>query len=222
MINVLFYQNNPCGSLQTYLKRHFSLIEATNEDILDLIAKNNYDVALIDEYSGPDTEDPYYLIRCIKDLSSKAIIVMITRDNSRTNLIKAMRVGADLYFTKPYYIDEVCVQIQSAIRNKGIQSVSGIYKIGEYSFSPKTGELACGDFYKKLSNKSKELLRILYEHKNTVVSRAELLKNVWHASDYFSGRSMDVYMCYLRKDLEMDPDIMLECLYSTGYILHCP
>jgi DNA-binding response OmpR family regulator len=68
-----------------------------------------------------------------------------------------------------------------------------------------------------ITQKEADLLRFLFEHKNRVVKREEVLINVWGKDDFFLGRSMDVYMTKLRKYLKNDPHTVLETIHGIGF-----
>ena len=71
-----------------------------------------------------------------------------------------------------------------------------------------------------LTQKEADLLRFLCEHPNKVLKREEILRQVWGKSDYFLGRSMDVFMAKLRKYFKDDPSVILETIHGVGFRLN--
>ena len=91
------------------------------------------------------------------------------------------------------------------------------YKIGNMIFSYTNLKITTPTETFSITQKESDLLRFLYEHKNNVVKREEVLLNVWGKDDFFLGRSMDVYMTKLRKYLKQDPYTVLETIHGIGY-----
>ena len=79
--------------------------------------------------------------------------------------------------------------------------------------------MTLGNDEKKLSPKEAQLLELLAVNPNTLISREMALKKIWGSDDYFTARSMDVYITKLRKFLAEDPDLNIKNIHGAGFQL---
>jgi DNA-binding response OmpR family regulator len=93
------------------------------------------------------------------------------------------------------------------------------YELGKYHFNPKLRELKHADTIQVLSPKENELLKMLAEHKNDLLTREKALKKIWGSDTYFNGRSMDVYIAKLRKFLKEDTQLEIVNIHGNGFRL---
>ena len=91
-----------------------------------------------------------------------------------------------------------------------------IVKINNYNFDTTRLELSCNDYKKQLTQKESELILFLFNHKNQLLKREDILKAVWENDDFFSGRSMDVFISRLRKYFKEDASISIESIRGVG------
>jgi DNA-binding response OmpR family regulator len=97
--------------------------------------------------------------------------------------------------------------------------VTGIIKIGDYTFDYKNSDLIHPDKSKKLTARESALLKLLSDHAGTTVKREDILNEVWGNDDYFAGRSMDVFISRLRKYLALDREIEIVNYHGVGFRL---
>ena len=93
------------------------------------------------------------------------------------------------------------------------------FELGQYHFNPKLRELIMNGKVQVLSPKENELLKMLSEHKNDLLTREKALKKIWGSDTYFNGRSMDVYIAKLRKYLKEDEKIEIVNIHGNGFRL---
>ncbi|MGB1051673.1 MAG: winged helix-turn-helix domain-containing protein [Chitinophagales bacterium] len=91
--------------------------------------------------------------------------------------------------------------------------------IGKSTYFREQRTLLINDQEIKLTPREAALFEFLLEHKNEIVSREVVLQKIWSKTDYFAGRSMDVYINRLRKHLKLDDSIKLHSIRSLGYRL---
>jgi DNA-binding response OmpR family regulator len=96
------------------------------------------------------------------------------------------------------------------------------FDMGGYHFNPKLRQLIINGNIQVLSPKENDLLKMLAEHKNDLLSREKALKRIWGSDTYFNGRSMDVYIAKLRKYLKEDPKIEIVNIHGNGFRLVAP
>ena len=93
------------------------------------------------------------------------------------------------------------------------------FELGNYHFNPKLRELVLNGQVQVLSPKENELLKMLAEYKNDLLTREKALKKIWGSDTYFNGRSMDVYIAKLRKYLKEDSTIEIVNIHGNGFRL---
>ena len=99
------------------------------------------------------------------------------------------------------------------------QKEKSIYKLGKYIFDNDNMVLKIGSEVNVLTRKENALLKLLYDHRNQILTREVALKSIWGTDDYFIGRSMDVFIAKLRKYLKDDPSISITNIHGTGFKL---
>jgi DNA-binding response OmpR family regulator len=93
------------------------------------------------------------------------------------------------------------------------------FKIGKYEYNPEFRILTFEGEEERLSPKEGKLLFMLAKNYNQVVERDLILREIWDESNYFTARSMDVYITKLRKFLKNDPNVAIENIHGSGYML---
>jgi two-component system, OmpR family, response regulator len=96
------------------------------------------------------------------------------------------------------------------------------YTIGAYTIDVQKRLLNIGTESTKLTNKELHLLVLLAANPNVMLERKYLLETIWDENNYFNGRSMDVYLCKLRKLLKADTDLIIINIHGKGYKLIAP
>lgn len=95
-----------------------------------------------------------------------------------------------------------------------------MHRIGSLEFNYKLRTIKYSDNKEvKLSSKEAELLNLLCNHKDDVLPRSKALNMIWKEDNYFTGRSMDVFIVKLRKYLQVDSSIEIASLHGNGYRL---
>jgi DNA-binding response OmpR family regulator len=138
----------------------------------------------------------------------------------KEDVLKGYGVGGDDYITKPFDTDILLAKIRAILARRDSQSgVKDIYEIGKFVFNSKLRTLTSGDTERKLSPKEAQLLEQLAISPNTLISRETVLKKIWGNDDYFTARSMDVYITKLRKFLSEDPRLNIKNIHGSGFQL---
>lgn len=169
--------------------------------------------------------DGFVLVEEIRRRNDTIPLVFLTARSLREDMLKGYRLGADDYIVKPFDTEVLILKINALLKRSGEQlmpDTATIVKLSTFQLNYPLRELThrSGSGY-KLSPKEAELLYLLALKQNTVVPKSVLLKKIWKEDNYFTGRSMDVYLTKLRKYLEADPDITIENIHGNGYCLRC-
>ena len=94
-----------------------------------------------------------------------------------------------------------------------------IYQLGKITFDAQNQVLKIDDQSKRLTSKESKILELLAKSKNNIVARDTLMKEIWGETDYFIGRSLDVFISKLRKHLKDEPKLKIETIPTVGVIL---
>lgn len=152
-------------------------------------------------------------------------IIFITARSLKEDKLKGYGLGADDYITKPFDEEELLWKIKAVIRripeNKN-DIKHDIISIGKYVFDFNNQSLSIGGKIKRITEKEAEILNYLFNHRNKVIKREEMLKNLWGENDYFLGRSLDVFITKIRKYLKEDSDLSIENVFGVGFIFNVP
>jgi two-component system, OmpR family, response regulator len=164
--------------------------------------------------------DGFTIAREIRQINSEVPIIFLTAKKLKEDVLKGYGVGGDDYITKPFDTDILLAKINAILSRRDHQSGSkDIYEIGKYTFNPKLRTLAYENDEKKLSPKEAQLLELLAVNPNALISREMALKKIWGSDDYFTARSMDVYITKLRKFLSEDPSLVIKNIHGAGFQL---
>lgn len=206
--------------LRSYLELNDYSVEWVDDGKLALerFRKASYDICILD-IMLPNI-DGFTIAEEIRKINGKVPIVFLTAKKLKEDQLKGYGVGADDYITKPFDTDILLCKIK-AILSRGEMShpEKDIYEIGKFIFNSKLRILTIDDKEVKMSPKEGQLLEMLAQNINGLISREVALKKIWGSDDYFTARSMDVYITKLRKYLADDPSLNIKNIHGSGFQL---
>jgi DNA-binding response OmpR family regulator len=195
---------------------------------LAVTVKTGLQAFLSDEYclcildcSLPDGEG-FSLAKEIRQRNEQVPIIFLTARSLLDDKIRGFQSGADDYITKPFEPFELLYKIKAILRRAHLQAHGGkdaCLSIGAYQFDPRNQTLSMGHRVKRITAKENEILKLLCQKKNQITRKDEILIALWGESDYFKGRSLDVFIAKLRKYFAEDPGVKIENVHSVGFIL---
>jgi DNA-binding response OmpR family regulator len=166
-------------------------------------------------------KDGFTLAEEVRRQNQDVPIVFLTAKAMKEDRIKGFRIGGDDYITKPFSIEELLLRLEVIVKRSqksNAKSTNGdVYMIGKYQFDFKNLILSIDNQRKDLTIKEAELLKLLYINKNQVLERDSILNIIWKNDDYFTGRSLDVFISRLRKYLKQDKNIEIANIHSVGF-----
>lgn len=169
--------------------------------------------------------DGFTLIEKIKQLNKKVPIIILSARSMKEDKIKGFAFGVDDYITKPFDEEELLYRIK-AIMSRISREAEGkptetreSVEIGCYHFDCEKQQLTIGDSSIRLTVKEARILKILCQSRGRLVKREKLMVEIWGYSDYFTGRSLDVFISKLRKYLKNDSNIKITSIPTVGYIM---
>jgi DNA-binding response OmpR family regulator len=187
---------------------------------LGAFQREKFDLCLLDVMM-PNV-DGFTLAEEIRDIDPDVPLFFLSAKTLKEDILQGYRLGADDYITKPFDSDVLMHKIKAIIkRNEEDHKVTDNieFELGAYHFNPKLRELKIKDTTQVLSPKENELLKMLAEYKNDLLTREKALKKIWGSDTYFNGRSMDVYIAKLRKYLKEDSSIEIVNIHGNGFRL---
>lgn len=169
----------------------------------------------------PNT-DGFTIGRAIRQTHPKIPMIFLTAKTLKDDILEGFKIGADDYITKPFDSEVLLFKIKAILkRHEPSRDAEQPreYHIGTYVFNPFLRTLLSGSFSRKLSPKETELLKLLCQSMNDVLPREVALKTIWGDDNYFTTRSMDVFITKLRKYLSEDANVEIENIHGSGYRL---
>ncbi len=160
----------------------------------------------------------------IRKINTDIPMVFLTAKSLKEDILKGYNLGADDYITKPFDTEVLLAKIQAIIKRQLLENVSEAttFTIGTYEFDSKLRSISRDGEKQKLSPKESELLKLLCQNKNELLSRETALRKIWGEDGYFTARSMDVFITKLRKYLKDDPNIEIKNIHGSGFLLEAP
>ena len=224
MANVLIIEDEP--AMQLGLKDNLELegyavdIAGDGEAGLAKLKTGSYDLALLDvmlpKLSGLD------VCRSARSAGIRTPIILLTAKGEEIDKIVGLELGADDYITKPFSVRELLSRIKAILRRS--QSAPSVKSEGrilvgrlKIDFAAFRAEESGTEV--KLSHKEFEILSYLYKNKNQIVSRYDLLENVWGYEEQITTRTVDNFIVRLRQKVEANsnhPQIILT-VHGSGY-----
>ncbi len=190
---------------------------------LEKFKKDIFDLCILDVMMP--YKDGYTLAKEIRDKNKEIPIIFLTAKTMKEDVLKGYKVGADDYLNKPFDSEVLLAKIRTIIQRKN-QEVNKLdntkfeFQIGDFHLNSKLRFLRYKDEEPiKLSPKENELLKMLALHENDLMSRELALTKIWRDDNYFTSRSMDVYIAKLRKYLKRDENVEIVNIHGEGFRL---
>lgn len=213
--------------LRSYLEMHeYDVTLATDgEEGLKEFKKGEFDLTITDVMMPK--KDGFSLARDIREENTEMPIIFLTAKTLKEDVLEGFKIGADDYITKPFNSEELLYRVMAVLKRtqKEPDPKEEVkeFEISKYHFNYPLRILTYTDgsekSKEKLSPKEAHLLRMFCMHKNDVLPRSEALKKIWGEDNYFTARSMDVFVTKLRKYLAQDEDIEIVNIHGNGFRL---
>ncbi len=202
------------------ISQGYSVELAVNgEDGLQAFNTGRFDLCILDVMLPK--KDGFTLASDIKRTDDKVPIIFLTAKGQNEDKIKGFKAGCDDYITKPFISEELILRIEAILKRCGYSSGNhdDIIYIGKYTFDTLNQLLTIDGKTQKLTVKEAALLKLMCNNLNKLMARDYAQREVWGNSDYFIGRSMDVFITKLRKYLSSDPDVSIQNIHGSGFKL---
>ncbi len=184
--------------------------------------KDTYDLCILDVMMP--YKDGYTLAKEIREKNKDVPIIFLTAKSMKEDVLKGYKVGADDYLNKPFDSEVLLMKIKAIIQRKSKDPkndhVKFEFQIGNFHLNSKLRFLTYKETEPiKLSPKENELLKMLAVYENDLMPRELALTKIWRDDNYFTSRSMDVYIAKLRKYLKLDDEVEILNIHGEGFRL---
>ncbi|MBC7947485.1 MAG: response regulator transcription factor [Chitinophagaceae bacterium] len=194
------------------------VMESDGGKATDLFRSTNPDICVLDVMLP--NKDGFTIADEIRSLNENVPIIFLTAKTQTEDVVKGFTVGGNDYLRKPFSMEELIVRIQNLLRNKteGSQRlINDNVTMGKYNFQIHRQVLSTGKEDRKLSFRESELLKLLYQHRDKIIDRKEILNLLWGNDSFFNSRNLDVYITKLRSYLREDPSVEIITIKGIGY-----
>ena len=220
---LLVEDDNNFGSiLRDYLTLHSYETTLAKNGIegLEKFRKHNYDLCILDVMMP--FKDGFSLASDIRSINEEVPLIFLTAKSLKEDVIKGFKIGADDYLIKPFDSEILLFKIKSIFKRKiSLKKATDNkvdYIFSSFRYNSKFRELQFkNDKPVTLSPKEGKLLTLLLDNMNDLTTREEALVKIWNDDNYFTSRSMDVYVTKIRKYLSKDPKIKIENIHGKGF-----
>jgi DNA-binding response OmpR family regulator len=203
-------------SLET---RGFEVImESDGARALELFKTTKPDICVLDVMLP--NKDGFSLADDIRHLDEEVPIIFLTAKVQTEDVLKGFSLGGNDYIRKPFSMEELIVRMQHALGRKAAGPLKGNgekVQLGKMQFNLNRQTLSNGNDERKLSFRESELLKLLYENRDKVIDRKDILNLLWGNDSFFNSRNLDVYITKLRGYLKEDPSLEIITIKGIGY-----
>lgn len=162
--------------------------------------------------------DGFAIARKILEVDAETPILFLTARTQTADVVNAFELGANDYLRKPFSIEELKVRINALVQRNQWQNQKRFLQIGAYAMDTMRQTLKDKDGLEvNLSFRECELIKMLYENKNKVIHRQDIIHAVWPHDRFFTGRSLDVFISRIRSYLQKDSSISIVNIRAVGY-----
>jgi DNA-binding response OmpR family regulator len=152
-------------------------------------------------------------------------ILFLTARSMSDDVVEGFTSGGNDYMKKPFDLPELIIRVQvllnenRLLETSGPERIKGKVEIGSFVFDTMAQTLTGNKAVVKLTAREADVLRILYQYRGRLLTRKLLLESVWGNDDFFTSRTLDVYISKLRRHLKTDPSIKIINQRGFGYKL---
>ncbi|MEG0274915.1 response regulator transcription factor [Amedibacillus sp. YH-ame10] len=188
------------------------------EHILDVVKEEKPDLILLD--LNLPVVDGHFICREIRKDSNLPIIVVTSRDSEMDELI-SMNLGADDFVTKPYNLQILLARISRVLQRAYEHSSGNVLSIHDIQLDISKSTLSYRDKLADLTKNELRIMHCLFENKNKIVSRNELMQHMWDCDLFVDDNTLTVNINRLRKKLEyLQLDDLIATKRGLGYIIY--
>jgi DNA-binding response OmpR family regulator len=186
---------------------------------LSLLMDKKFDLVILDvilpKANGLD------VCKTIRERVSRSLpVIMLTALSSTNNVVKGLETGADDYLAKPFKFQELLARIRALVRRANPSQIENVLAFADLELNLDTKTVKRGGIQISLTAKEFMLLEFFLKNPNRVISRAEILENVWDVNFDLGTNIIDVYVNYLRNKVDKGfSEKLIHTVVGMGYML---
>lgn len=204
---------------ETLELRGFEVVmESDGAEVIKSFEASKPDICVLDVMLP--NRSGFELAEDIRKLNDDVPVIFLTAKTQTEDVVQGFKIGANDYIRKPFSMEELIARIENALRLKKEETLvvpGDMIHIGKYRFLLNKQILIFGKEERKLSYRESELLKYLYQNRDKVIDRRELLNHIWGNDSFFNSRNLDVYITKIRGYLKEDPALEIITIKGLGY-----
>lgn len=206
--------------METLQGRGFEVtMETDGAKVLDLFKKSQPDICVLDIMLP--NRNGFEIAEDIRAINDDIPIIFLTAKTQTEDVVKGFKTGGNDYIRKPFSMEELIVRIEHALRvrkDSPVADASGdIISIGAYQFNINRQLLSFSKEERKLSYRESELLKYLWQNRQHIIDRRDMLNAIWGNDSFFNSRNLDVYITKMRSYLKEDSSLEILTIKGVGY-----
>lgn len=193
-------------------------MESDGEKVFSLFKEIKPDVCVLDVMLP--NKDGFEIAEEIRSVDMHVPILFLTAKAQTDDVVRGFTLGGNDYIRKPFSMEELIVRIENVLRKNGVTkkaAAADLIQLGKYLFYSNRQVLVNGTEEKKLSYREAELLKVLYESRDGIIDRKDILNLLWGNDSFFNSRNLDVYITKLRGYLKSDDNLEILTIKGIGY-----
>lgn len=161
--------------------------------------------------------DGFALAEKVTELHPGLPFIFLTARNQKEDRLKGLGLGADDYIVKPFEVDELLLRLRNILK-RSEQNLSSDKQIliGEYQLDCNRLQLHFNGGFVQLTEMETRIILHLYENRNQMLKRKDILQAIWKTDDYFTGRSFDVFLSRIRKYFQENKTVSIISVRNVG------
>lgn len=191
------------------------------QQAIDLFNQHEFDLVILDVMLP--YHDGFEIAQYIREKSQQLPILFLTARRSPDDRVKGLKLGADDYLTKPFSLDELLLRVKRILQRKSwyLQDDLQKFQLGEWQIDLQSLKIIGREKTIDLTQLEANVLKYLLDRRGKVVSRQELLENVWQTDAEIETRTVDIFIARLRKYLDDDPSNpqWIKSIRGVGYMV---
>ncbi|MDZ7371057.1 MAG: response regulator transcription factor [candidate division KSB1 bacterium] len=199
---------------------------ADGREALEKFAAGPFDLVILDIMLP--YLDGFQVAERLRVMAPQVPILMLTARGAADDRLRGLSIGADDYITKPFHLEELLLRVEGMLRRKSWYhdpaEETPVLNIGRVLIDFKTLICSRGEQQHRLTPQEAAMLKYLYDHPNRIITRQELLQNVWQLPPDVDTRTVDNFIVRLRRLLEDDPKRpqFILSVRGAGYLFRLP
>lgn len=204
---------------ETLETRGFEVImESDGADVVRTFEDEQPDICILDVMLP--NRSGFELAEDIRKINDDIPIIFLTAKTQTDDVVLGFKIGGNDYIRKPFSMEELIVRIENVLRVKKetpLAIAGDMITMGKYQFHLNKQVLGIGKEERKLSYRESELVKYLFQNREKVIDRRELLNHIWGNDSFFNSRNLDVYITKIRGYLKEDPSLEIITIKGVGY-----